>query len=101
MAITTKHTAWSPTAIGAMEFLRNAGWQWPAIAAHVSAIDGVERTRDACRYKARLPTILISNVDAAGLGGYLGERIVDRMTEVGGMTLTLDWESYRKEAGHA
>lgn len=53
------------------------------------------------RYKAQLPTILISNVDAAGLGDYLGERIVDRMTEGGGMTLTLDWESYRREASHA
>src|SRR5690554_188329 len=52
MVITTKYTAWSPAAINAMEFLYNAGWQWPAIAAHVSAIDGVERTRDACRCKA-------------------------------------------------
>lgn len=50
------------------------------------------------RYKQMLPTVLISNVDAAGLGEYLGERIVDRMTEGGGMTLTLDWESYRKRA---
>lgn len=53
------------------------------------------------RYKAQLPTILISNIDAGGLSDYLGERIVDRMTEGGGMTLTLDWESYRKEAGNA
>lgn len=53
------------------------------------------------RYKQQLPTILISNIDADGLGAYLGERIVDRMTEGGGMTLTLDWESYRKEVGHA
>lgn len=53
------------------------------------------------RYKQMLPTILISNIDAAGLSDYLGERIVDRMTEGGGMTLTLDWGSYRKEAGHA
>lgn len=50
------------------------------------------------RYKQMLPTILISNVDAAGLGDYLGERIIDRMSEGGGMTLTLDWGSYRKEA---
>lgn len=50
------------------------------------------------RYKQMLPTILISNIDAPSLGEYLGERIVDRMTEGGGMTLTLDWESYRKEA---
>jgi len=53
------------------------------------------------RYKAQLPTILISNIDAGALSDYLGERILDRMTEGGGMTLTLDWESYRKEAGHA
>lgn len=53
------------------------------------------------RYKAQLPTILISNIDADALGDYLGERIVDRMEEGGGMTLTLDWESYRKGGGHA
>lgn len=50
------------------------------------------------RYKHMLPTILISNIDAAGLADYLGERIVDRMTEGGGMTLTLDWDSYRRPA---
>lgn len=52
------------------------------------------------RYKQMLPTILISNIDADGLSDYLGERIVDRMTEGGGMTLTLDWDSYRKEVSH-
>lgn len=49
------------------------------------------------RYKQMLPTILISNIDAGGLGEYLGARIIDRMTEGGGMTLTLDWDSYRSK----
>ncbi|TDX29129.1 DNA replication protein DnaC [Modicisalibacter xianhensis] len=53
------------------------------------------------RYKAQLPTILISNVDSEKLGEYLGERIVDRMQEGGGATLTLDWESYRSQRGAA
>lgn len=52
------------------------------------------------RYKQMLPTILISNLDASALGDYMGERIVDRMSEGGGMTLTLDWGSYRKEVSH-
>lgn len=52
MATTTQYTPWSRAAINAMEFLYLAGWQWPAIAAHVSGIDGVERTRDACRCKS-------------------------------------------------
>ena len=49
------------------------------------------------RYKQMLPTILISNLDRQALGEYLGERIVDRMQEGGGATLTLDWESYRSK----
>ncbi len=53
------------------------------------------------RYKEMLPTILISNLDRAALGEYLGERIVDRMQEGGGATLTLDWESYRAKGGRA
>lgn len=51
------------------------------------------------RYKQMLPTILISNLDHASLGDYLGDRIVDRMQEGGGVTLTLDWESYRGKGG--
>ncbi|MES3674416.1 ATP-binding protein [Halomonas elongata] len=50
------------------------------------------------RYKAQLPTIIVSNIDASGLADYLGERIVDRMREGGGMTLVLDWPSYREAA---
>ncbi len=50
------------------------------------------------RYKAQLPTIIVSNIDASGLADYLGERIVDRMREGGGMTLVLDWPSYRDAA---
>lgn len=50
------------------------------------------------RYKQVLPTILISNLDRGQLSDYLGARIVDRMSEGGGTTLTLDWESYRSGA---
>ncbi|WP_110665155.1 ATP-binding protein [Salinicola halophilus] len=48
------------------------------------------------RYKQQLPTILISNLDRDGLEQYLGERIIDRMAEGGGATLTLDWASHRQ-----
>ncbi|QJQ93937.1 MULTISPECIES: ATP-binding protein [Halomonadaceae] len=51
------------------------------------------------RYKQQLPTILISNIDREELGAYLGERIIDRMQEGGGTTLTLDWDSYRSQKG--
>lgn len=51
------------------------------------------------RYKQQLPTILISNLSQLDLKEYLGERIVDRMQEGGGATLTLDWESYRSKRG--
>ena len=47
------------------------------------------------RYKQMLPTVLISNCDAKELENYLGERVVDRMNEGGGMTLVMDWPSYR------
>lgn len=50
------------------------------------------------RYKQMLPTVLISNCDAQELQNYLGERVVDRMNEGGGMTLVLDWPSYRTPA---
>lgn len=48
------------------------------------------------RYENLRPSILISNLDAAGVGNYLGERVMDRLQEGGGMTLAFDWDSYRR-----
>ncbi len=47
------------------------------------------------RYEAKKSTILISNMKAADVEGFLGDRCIDRLYEEGGM-LTFDWESYRK-----
>lgn len=48
------------------------------------------------RYNNMLPTILISNLTAEELSGYVGERAFDRFKEDGGAILVFDWESYRK-----
>ncbi len=41
------------------------------------------------------PTILISNLNAADIKTYIGERAMDRMREGGGKFISFDWESYR------
>lgn len=48
------------------------------------------------RYENMRPTIMISNVAAAELGKFIGERIVDRFCENGGCVMKFDWESARK-----
>jgi DNA replication protein DnaC len=48
------------------------------------------------RYENVMPTILLTNLDAAALKEYLGERIIDRMREGGGKMVTFNWESQRK-----
>ena len=48
------------------------------------------------RYKANKPTILVSNLDKEAFAAHVGGRVIDRIKENGGMTLTLSWESYRK-----
>ena len=50
------------------------------------------------RYEKVLPTILISNLTQSDLTAYLGERILDRMCEGGGVVMAFDWESYRRSA---
>lgn len=50
------------------------------------------------RYEMMRPTILISNLNEKEIGGYLGERILDRMCEGGGVVLAFDWESHRRSA---
>lgn len=47
------------------------------------------------RYEEMKPTILISNETRENLVNYVGERVIDRMTEGGGCELVFDWESYR------
>lgn len=47
------------------------------------------------RYEAARPTIVISNLDAAGLEQFLGERAFDRLREGGGRLVVFDWESHR------
>jgi DNA replication protein DnaC len=50
------------------------------------------------RYEAVLPTIVISNLTEAELGNYVGARILDRLQEGGGVSLSFDWESHRKNS---
>lgn len=45
-----------------------------------------------------LPTILLTNLDMGSLVEYMGERLVDRMREGGGRTVSFTWESYRGKA---
>lgn len=47
------------------------------------------------RYERRRPTILLSNLTAQEVSGYLGERIMDRLREDGGEVIVFDWESHR------
>lgn len=48
------------------------------------------------RYENMLYTVLISNLTADELKGFIGERAFDRFKEDGGAILAFDWESYRK-----
>lgn len=50
------------------------------------------------RYERRLPTILLSNLDAGGVKSCLGERIFDRLREDGGQLIVFDWGSYRGQS---
>lgn len=49
------------------------------------------------RYERVKPTILISNLDEAAMTQYVGDRVMDRMREGGGVVLAFDWESKRKD----
>lgn len=50
------------------------------------------------RYERRRPTILLSNLTAKEVSGYLGERIMDRLREDGGEVIVFDWVSHRGKA---
>ena len=47
------------------------------------------------RYRERLPTLVISNLDTKRLTPYIGERPIDRLRENNEL-VAFDWESYRR-----
>ncbi len=51
------------------------------------------------RYENILPTILISNLTFDQLKAFVGDRIVDRVTDGGCNRLVFDWQSYRSNKG--
>lgn len=48
------------------------------------------------RYEKMKPTILISNQTKEELAAFIGERVIDRMNDGGGCTLSFTWDSYRE-----
>jgi DNA replication protein DnaC len=48
------------------------------------------------RYAEMRPTILIGNLTATELETYLGERILDRLRELGSVTVPFAWPSHRR-----
>lgn len=47
------------------------------------------------RYNDMKPLVIMSNLTALELSGYLGPRVIDRAHEGGGGQLSFDWPSYR------
>jgi DNA replication protein DnaC len=47
------------------------------------------------RYEQVRPTLVLTNLDAASLREYFGERVMDRLREDGGRFIPFDWQSYR------
>lgn len=47
------------------------------------------------RYEHMRPTIILTNLDAAALREYCGDRIMDRLREGGGRLVTFTWDSHR------
>lgn len=47
------------------------------------------------RYEEELPTVIISNLDIAGVKDIIGERCVDRLREDGGKVVAFNWGSHR------
>lgn len=50
------------------------------------------------RYENIKPTILITNLEPEELKSYIGDRVVDRLRENGGVLFHLNWDSHRKAA---
>jgi len=53
------------------------------------------------RYEKRKPTLLLSNLAAAEVKDFLGERIFDGMPEDGGPGVVFDWARHRGKGGEA
>jgi DNA replication protein DnaC len=47
------------------------------------------------RYQLVLPTVVVSNLAAADLGRYIGDRALDRLREGGGQAVGFSWTSAR------
>jgi len=52
------------------------------------------------RYAEMRPSLLIGNLTAAEMAAYLGERIMDRLLELGSATVPFTWPSHRRVHGH-
>jgi len=50
------------------------------------------------RYQLVRPTVVVSNMDAKGLGQYIGERALDRLRENKALLAGFTWESERRRA---
>lgn len=50
------------------------------------------------RYERVKPTLVVSNLDRAGVTANLGDRCVDRLREGGGQFVAFDWGSHRGQA---
>ena len=48
------------------------------------------------RYAEMRPSLLIGNLTAAEMEAYLGERIMDRLLELGSATVPFTWPSHRR-----
>ncbi|MDH5858994.1 AAA family ATPase [Lampropedia aestuarii] len=50
------------------------------------------------RYELRRPTLLLSNLTLAEVRAFVGERVMDRISEDGGAVVPFTWDSYRRPA---
>lgn len=71
--------------------LDEIGVQYGTEAEQVTLFDIIDK-----RYRDLMPTILLTNLNAAGMKEFLGDRSYDRLRE-GGIWLTFDWESQRNK----
>lgn len=69
--------------------LDEVGVQYGTEAEQVNLFDIIDK-----RYRALMPTILLTNQGKGGLKAFLGDRSFDRLRE-GGQWVVFDWESYR------
>lgn len=72
--------------------LDEVGVQYGTEAEQVSLFDIIDK-----RYRDLMPTILLTNLNKAGMKAFLGDRSFDRLRE-GGIWITFDWASQRGSA---